>query len=401
MPRSAILVLSDRMAKTAARASAFVQDLRGRIAPHVAREDAELASFRAQEGARGDMRPWDVLYWSERQRRAKYDLDEEVLAPYFPDAQVLEGVFEIARRLYGVAVEPWPDAPVWHPDVRAYRMRDETGALLASFYTDLFPRASKQDGAWMHGVWSGVGGEPHTAFLCANLTPPSGASRALLRVREVETVFHEFGHLLHHCLSAVPVRLLAGTNVATDFVELPSKIMENWFWEKDAQSLFARHHATGEPLPDPLFQKLRRARTYRAGNALMRQLGFAATDIALHASYDPAKDGDVVAYARKVFQPFSPAKLPDDYAMVASFLHLFSDPVGYAGGYYSYSWADVLDADAFRRFRAEGVFNGEVGRAFREAVLSTGNSDEPMALYQRFTGHEPEVDALLERAGLG
>jgi oligopeptidase A len=216
----------------------------------------------------------------------------------------------------------------------------------------------------------------------------------------VETIFHEFGHLLHHVLSRVEVRSLAGTSVAWDFVELPSQIMENWCWEREALDLFARHYQTGGAIPEDLFQKMVNARTYRGANMQMRQLGFGFVDLKLHREYDPARDGDVIEYARNAIQPFAAAKLPSDYAMIAGFTHLFSSPVGYGAGYYSYKWAEVLDADAFTRFRDEGIFSPEAGAAFREHILSKGDSEDPAELYRKFMGREPDPDALLLRSGL-
>jgi oligopeptidase A len=216
----------------------------------------------------------------------------------------------------------------------------------------------------------------------------------------VETLFHEFGHLLHHCFSRVSVRSLAGTNVAWDFVELPSQIMENWCWERSGLDLFAAHYETGEKIPDELYDKMIRARTYRAANAQMRQLGFASTDLKLHRHFDPDRDGDVLAYARDNLRAYSPTPLPEDYAMLAGFTHIFGHPVGYAAGYYSYKWAEVLDADAFTRFKREGITSAAVGKAFRETILSKGNSAEPSKLYRDFMGRDPSLEPLLERTGL-
>ena len=232
------------------------------------------------------------------------------------------------------------------------------------------------------------------------MNPPVGDTPSLLTHREVETLYHEFGHLLHHCFSRVKVRSLAGTNVAWDFVELPSQIMENWCWERSGLDLFAAHYETGEKIPDALYEKMVRARTYRAANAQMRQLGFASTDLALHRHYNRNRDGDVMTYARKNLQRFAPTPLPEDYAMLAAFTHVFAHPVGYAAGYYSYKWAEVLDADAFTRFKREGITNPSVGRAFRDTILSRGNSEEPAKLYEDFMGREPQLEPLLERAGL-
>jgi oligopeptidase A len=242
--------------------------------------------------------------------------------------------------------------------------------------------------------------KPHLGLICGNLTPPVGDKPSLLTHREVETVFHEFGHLLHHCLSQVEIRSLAGTNVAWDFVELPSQIMENWCWERPSLDLFAHHYKTGEPLPEDLFEKMKRAKTFRAANAQMRQLSFATTDLALHTLYSPDKDGDVVEYARKLMAPFASAPLPQDYAMIASFTHLFASPVAYAAGYYSYKWAEVLDADAFTKFQEEGIFSREIGAQFRDRILARGDSEDPAELYRSFMGRDPDLSALLRRAGL-
>ncbi|HEX3597526.1 MAG TPA: M3 family metallopeptidase, partial [Polyangiaceae bacterium] len=400
------LVLEDRMAQKAERARSFVADLTARSDAAFQRETAELGRFR--RSLAGDdgkpMEPWDVAFYSEKQRRALYDFDEEELRPYFPLDRAVSGLFETARRLYGLRIEPNKRLPAWHPDVTCYDIRDEDGTFLASFYADFFPREEKRGGAWMNAFRTGVSSAemhtPHLGLICANVTTPIGDKPALLTHQEVTTLFHEFGHLLHHCLSRVDVRSLAGTNVAWDFVELPSQIMENWCWERAALDTFARHVETGATIPDALFTKMVRARKYREASAMMRQLGFAATDFALHVDYDPERDGDAVAYARKVMQPYAPARFKDDYAMIAGFTHLFSSAVGYAAGYYSYKWAEVLDADAFTRFRQSGVFSRTVGDEFRRAILERGDSDDPASLYRTFMHREPSLDALLERSGL-
>jgi len=392
-------ILHDRMAHKGERAMAFVEDLRNKTEKFFALENSALEAFAGRK-----LETWDVSYWAEKQRRALYDFDEEQLRPYFPAERVVEGMFEIVERLYGIHVKKVEKAPVWHPDVRYYEVRDEDEVLLGAFYADWYPRETKRDGAWMEGFITGVDRpgafEPHSGCVCGNLTPPVGEKPALLTHREVETIFHEFGHLLHHVLSRVEVRSLAGTAVAWDFVELPSQIMENWCWERQALDLFARHYQTGDAIPEELFQKMVRARTYRAANAQMRQLGFGFVDLKLHREYEPARDGDVMEYARNILQQFTPAPLPKDYAMIAGFTHLFASPVAYAAGYYSYKWAEVLDADAFTRFRDEGIFSPEVGGAFRENILARGDSEDPAELYRRFMGRDPDPEALLVRSGL-
>ena len=399
------LVTEDRMAKEGAKAQAFLEDLRDKTQTAFERENDELVAFRHKLEGVGALaiQPWDSAYYAEKQRQAKYDFDEEELRPYFPLDRVLDGLFATAQALYEVKIVK-RDAVTWDPAVQAYAIEGADGATIAAFYVDLFPRENKRGGAWMNSLISVAYREdaplPNLGLFCANVNPPVGDKPALLTHREVETLFHEFGHLLHHCFSRVRVRSLAGTNVAWDFVELPSQIMENWCWERSGLDLFAAHHETGERIPDALYQKMVRARTYRAANAQMRQLGFATTDLALHRDYDAERDGEVMAYARANLQQYSPAPLPDDYAMLAGFTHIFGHSVGYAAGYYSYKWAEVLDADAFTRFKKEGITNPAVGRAFREAILSKGNSEDPAKLYQDFMGREPKLEPLLERTGL-
>ena len=399
------LVTEDRMAKVGAKAKEFIDDLRARTEDAFGRENEELQAYRHEvEGSSASaLEPWDVAYYSEKQRQAKYDFNEEELRPYFPLDRVLDGLFATAQALYDIDIVE-REATAWDSEVKSYAIEDRDGTMIAAFYVDLFPRENKRGGAWMNALVSAAYRQeqplPHLGLFCANVNPPVGGKPALLTHREVETLFHEFGHLLHHCFSRVSVRSLAGTNVAWDFVELPSQIMENWCWERAGLDLFAAHYETAERIPNELYEKMVRARTYRAANAQMRQLGFATADLALHQDYNPARDGDVMAFGREILSVHSPTKLPEDYAMLAGFGHIFAHPIGYAAGYYSYKWAEVLDADAFTRFKKEGITNPEVGRAFRDAILSKGNSEEPEKLYQDFMGREPELDPLLERAGL-
>ncbi|HUI55187.1 MAG TPA: M3 family metallopeptidase [Bryobacteraceae bacterium] len=405
-PDFADLVLEDRMAHNGARAMEFLEDLKAKTERRFREENRELLDFRRSiEGQDApELAAWDVAYYAEKQRKALYDFDEEALRPYFPLDNVIAGMFGLVHHLYGIHVAEEPGVPAWDPLVRCYNIHDESGGFLGSFYTDWYPRENKRGGAWMEALITGgpARGEfqPHLGVICGNLSPPVGGKPALLTHREVETIFHEFGHLLHHLLSRVEIRSLAGTNVAWDFVELPSQIMENWCWEKASLDLFARHWETGEPLPVDLFQKMKRARTFRAANAQMRQLGFGFVDLLLHIRYSAERDGDPVQYTRRVLEEYSPAPLPPQHAMIAAFTHLFASPVGYGAAYYSYKWAEVLDADAFTRFRDHGIFSSEIGGEFRDKILSKGDSEDPAELYRSFMGRNPDPRALLERSGL-
>ena len=390
------LVLDDRMARTGDTAQKFLDDLRVRTEPRFKEENAALEKFAGRA-----LEPWDVGYWAEKQRAALYDFDEEALRPYFSLQNVVAGMFEIFGRIFGIRVEQETGVPAWDAEVKCYAIHDAaSGANLGSFYADWYPRENKRGGAWMDSLITGNPGErrPHLGLICGNLTPPVDGKPALLTHREAETIFHEFGHLLHHLLSRVEVRSLAGTSVPWDFVELPSQIMENWCWERESLDLFARHWQTGERLPEELFKKMKRAKTFRGANMQMRQLGFGIVDLALHRLWDG--NSDVVKFARGVLVPFAAAPLPEDYAMITGFTHLFSNPVGYGAGYYSYKWAEVLDADAFTRFRKEGVFSANVGGEFRDKILARGDSEDPAVLYRSFMGRDPDPNALLERNGL-
>jgi oligopeptidase A len=403
-------VLARRMARDGATALRFVEDLHARVRTAFSRETEELEAFVSQRTGRpvGRLAPWEIGYWAEKLRTERYSFDEELLRPYFPLNRVLEGLFEICRRVFGVRVVPCPDgaAEVWHPEVKYYELHDEAdGRHIGSFYTDWHPRESKRGGAWMNYLATGepqADGRlsPHLGLVCGNLTPPSGEQPALLTHREVETVFHEFGHLLHHLLGEVPYKSLNGVNVAWDFVELPSQIMENWTWERSALDLFARHWQTGEAIPEALFAKLKAARNFRAATATMRQLSFGKMDLELHMGPGRFAEGDLDAQLRAVLDGYLLPTQPQAPTLVRRFGHLFSSAVGYAAGYYSYKWAEVLDADAFTRFQREGLFNISTGCDFRRRVLAKGNSEEPMSLFRGFMGRDPDLQALLIRAGL-
>ena len=401
-------ILSRRMARDPQTALAFIEDLHARTKPAFDREIDEILDCKARHGGnREEFLPWEAAYWTERLRHEKFAFEEEELRPYFPLPRVMEGLFHLVESLFGVRVREAENAPeAWHPDVRTWRLEDADSAkVLGYFYTDWYPREDKRGGAWMNPLLAGKRREngqitPHIGLVAGNLTPPVGDQPALLTHRDVETLFHEFGHLLHHLLSEVSIPGLGGTNVAWDFVELPSQIMENWCWERESLDLFARHFESGEPLPEELFRKLIASRRFGAAQFQMRQLSFAKLDMELHLLGNPGKETDLDAFADKVLAnsrpPFS-VPAPNN---LRSFSHLFADANGYAAGYYSYKWAEVLDADAFTRFQAEGLLNPFTGREFREAILARGNSAPPEDLFRDFMGRDPKPQALLERLGL-
>lgn len=400
------LVLEDRMAKQAAKAKEFVAELQRKSLLFFEQEKVDLEAFRKElEGQDAPaLEAWDLAYYAELLRKKRYNFDAEELRPYFSFQKVLGGIFDIASRLYGLVFQPWSQANTWHESVQAFKVIDSKNKeWIAGIYIDPFPRSTKQGGAWMDGILAaGRRDDPcrQLGTIVANLTPPIGDKDAQLSHRDVETMFHEFGHLLHHCLSRTELRSQAGTNVAWDFVELPSQIFENWCWERDALDLFARHAETGETIPEALYEAMLKARTFRSASAQMRQLGFAAMDLAIHTEFEPKRDGSLMDYGRKIQQFYSSATLPSEHTMLASFSHLFGSPVGYAAGYYSYKWAEVLDADAFGRFRREGIFSSATGQAFRDAVLSRGDEEEPGKLFENFMGRDPDLNALLQRLGL-
>jgi oligopeptidase A len=403
-------VLARRMAGSGRRALEFVEDLHRKTKAAFDRENEELIQYKAARTGQppAPLAPWEGAYWSEKLRRETYDFDEEALRPYFALPNVMAGMFTLVERVFGIRVEEQldPKPETWHPSVRYYTVRDAaSGRHMGSFYADWFPRESKRGGAWMSDLLTGQPQpdgtlSPHLGFIGGNMPPPLGGRPALLNHREVETVFHEFGHLLHHVLSEVPIRSLSGTRVAWDFVELPSQIMENWCWERASLDLFARHHETGEPIPQDLFDKMLKARNFGAARFQMRQLLLGKMDLALHLKFDPQHDADLDAFIdAETADYLAPTRFKYP-SLVRAFEHLFAHATGYASGYYSYKWAEVLDADAFTRFSSEGILNPETGAAFRKAVLSRGNSEQPEALFREFMGREPDPDALLIRLGL-
>ena len=408
-PNFADLVLARRMAGSGDQALAFIADMHRRAGAAFVRECAELEEFKArQTGApRAVLKAWEVGYWSEKLRQERYDFDDEVLRPYLPMDRVIAGLFDLAGRVFGLRITERPagSVEVWHPEVKFYDLHDAAGRHLGSFYADWYPREPKRGGAWMGYLVTGGpqpdgSRAPHLGYICGNLTPPAEGKPALLAHDEVETIFHEFGHLLHHLLGEVEIKSLNGVNVAWDFVELPSQIMENWCWQRESLDLFARHHETGAPIPAEIFQKMTAAKNFRSACATIRQVQFARMDLLLHMRAPEFATGDIEAQARALVADCMIPTEPAGRTIVKRFGHLFSDPVGYAAGYYSYKWAEVLDADAFTRFQREGVFNAQVGAEFVAHILSQGNSAEPAELYRRFMGRDPDQAALLVRNGL-
>ncbi|MDH4476181.1 MAG: M3 family metallopeptidase [Verrucomicrobiaceae bacterium] len=423
-------VLQQRMARTGRAALKFIDDLHERIRPAFEKETIQLQEFRAdaQHRAPDLFEPWQLAFWAEKQRRAEYDFDPEELRPWFPLDQVLAGMFHLAERVFNLSItprdtvfiSPETDSPptvstrpndegpveVWHPSVKLYEVRNEKGTHIGSFYADWHPRDSKRGGAWMNYLKMGLppaNGEDrrlHLGLICGNMTPPLDGKPALLTHDEVCTVFHEFGHLLHQLCGNVEIPSLNGVSVYWDFVELPSQIMENFCWERESLDLFARHFESGDPVPSRLFKKLIAARNFRSASAMMRQLAFGKLDLELHMNPPSEANQDLDALSRRLLSGYLMPLKTEPPTLLRRFGHLFSNPVGYAAGYYSYKWAEVLDADAFTRFQKEGVLNPQVGRDFRDKILSRGNSEDPAQLFRDFMGRDPEPLALLIRSGL-
>jgi len=418
------LTLQRRMARSGETALNFVEDLHRRIHPQFLADCQQLARFKAQETGRPEdlLEPWETAYWAERQRKKLHDLDDEALRPYFPVDGVMAGMFEIATRLFGITIreretifiapgqnppssihdpQSPPQVEVWHPECKFYEIHDtKTGRHLGSFYADWHPRESKRGGAWMNCLHTGGPGEPHLGLIIGNMTPPVDGRPALLTHREVETIFHEFGHLLHGLLSEVPVKSLAGTNVAWDFVELPSQIMENFCWDRESLDHFALHHETGGPIPEDLFVRMTGARNYMSATAFMRQLALGKIDLELHVHPEKWTGADLDETDHAILADYTAPLKTRPPSMLRRFNHVFGSPTGYAAGYYSYKWAEVLDADAFSRFKREGILNPETGHDFRRHILSQGNSAPPDELYRRFMGRDPELEPLLTRSGI-
>ena len=396
-------VMKHRMATTVGNVYKLLDDLITAYKPAAIKEREEVKALaRELEGDDFKMEPWDVAYYSQQLKKRKFDLDPEMLRPYFELSNVIKGVFGLATRLYGITFKENKNIPVYHPDVKPYEVFDKDGSYLAVLYVDFHPRKGKRDGAWMtefQGQWierDGTNVRPH-ASLVMNLSKPTEDKPALLRLGEVETFLHEFGHSLHGMFANIRFESLSGTNVWWDFVELPSQFMENFAVEKDFLRTFAFHYQTGKVMPDELIDKIVASRTFGAATACLRQVSFGLLDMAYYTQKDEFTD-DIIPFEKKAWAPAIIDEQRMDTCMTVQFSHIMAG--GYAAGYYSYKWAEVLDADAFSVFKKEGIFNQATAQRFRDTILSRGGTEHPMTLYKRFRGQEPTIDALMKRDGI-
>lgn len=393
-------VLRKRMAEDSTHVYKLLNDLLEAYTPKALQEVEEIKQLACRmEGEDFQLMPWDFSYYAEILKEQKYTLNEEELRPYFELEQVKQGVFGLATRLYGITFKKNKDIPVYHPDVQAYEVFDRDGSYLAVLYTDFHPRAGKRSGAWMTSYkeqWidsDGTNSRPHVS-VTMNFTKPTAEKPALLTFSEVNTFLHEFGHALHGIFANTRFQCMSGTNVYWDFVELPSQIMENFATEKEFLNTFARHYQTGEPIPETLIQRIIDASNFNVAYACLRQVSFGLLDMAWYTRQTPF-EGDVKAYEKAAWKKAQVLPQPEETCMSVQFGHIMSG--GYSAGYYSYKWAEVLDADAFSVFKEKGIFNTDVARSFRENILSKGGTEHPMTLYKRFRGQEPTIDALLKR----
>lgn len=396
-------VLKHRMASKVENVYQLLNDLIAAYKPTALEEKEALREIaKRQEGADFVMEPWDTAYYSHQLQMEKYNLDAEMLRPYFKLENVIKGVFGLATRLYGITFKENKDIPVYHPDVKAYEVSDRDGSYLAVLYADFFPRKGKQGGAWMtefQGQWidrKGNNVRPH-ASLVMNFTKPTDDKPALLTLGEVETFLHEFGHSLHGMFANMRFESLSGTNVWWDFVELPSQFMENFAVEREFLQTFAFHYKTGEVIPDELIDRIVRSRNFMAGMACLRQVSFGLLDMAYYTQRETF-DEDIIPFEKKAWEKAILGKQLPETCMTVQFSHIMAG--GYAAGYYSYKWAEVLDADAFSVFKRNGIFDQATAQRFRDNILSRGGTEHPMTLYKRFRGQEPTIDALLERNGI-
>lgn len=399
-------VLEERMAQTPEKVKSFLNDLLAKAKPASQKEFAQLNAFAKELDGIDQLEKWDGAYYSEKLKQKLFDFDDEKLKPYFKLENVLNGTFKVAEKLFGITFKEVFNIDKYHDDVQTFEVsfpssRESKNELVAVFYADFFPRKGKRNGAWMTSfkpqyIKDGVNERPHVSIVC-NFTPPTESKPSLLTFNEVTTLFHEFGHALHGMLANTTYPSLSGTSVYWDFVELPSQVMENWCYEPEALALFAKHYETGEIIPQEYVNKIKESASFQEGMATLRQISFGLLDMAFHSN-NPNEITDVKAFEKTAFE--GTTLYPDvaENCMSVSFSHIFAG--GYSSGYYSYKWAEVLDADAFAYFQEKGIFNKEVATKFKENVLSKGGTELPMELYKRFRGQEPKPEALLKRAGL-
>ena len=394
-------VLEERMAETPETVKEFLNTLMVKAKPAAETEFKNLQAFAKDLDGIDQLQKWDSAYYSEKLKQKLFDLDDELLKPYFQLEHVIDGAFKVAEKLFGLQFELIEDIDTYHEDVMTYKVTDLEGEFVAIFYADFFPRAGKRNGAWMTSykpqyVQDDTMERPHVSIVC-NFTKPTKTKPSLLTFNEVTTLFHEFGHALHGMLANTKYPSLSGTSVYWDFVELPSQVLENWCYEKEALELFAKHYETGDSIPMELIEKIKASATFHEGMQTLRQLSFGLLDMSWHG-VDPSNINNVKLYESEAFA--STQLYPDvaSNCMSTAFSHIFQG--GYSSGYYSYKWAEVLDADAFEFFKETGIFNETTGTAFKEHVLSKGGTENPMDLYKHFRGQAPNPEALLRRAGL-
>lgn len=394
-------ILEERMAKSPKEVIKFLESLLEKAKPKAEKEVEELAAFAKRLDGISELQKWDFAYYSELLKKEKYAIDDELLKPFFQLEKVVAGVFKTANKLFGLEFKQNPEIPVYHPDVKAYEVLDKNGKHLAVFYADYFPRPGKRNGAWMtsyrgQSMEGEINNRPHVSIVC-NFTKPTKTKPSLLTFNEVTTLFHEFGHALHGMLANTTYESLSGTSVYWDFVELPSQIFENWCYEKECLDFFADHYETGEKIPADLIEKLKKAANFQQGYQTVRQISFGLLDMAFHST--PASTiSDIPSFEQEVMKRTDLLPKVPGTLMATSFSHIFQG--GYSAGYYSYKWAEVLDADAFDLFLEKGVFDEVTAASFQTNILSAGGSEHPSILYKRFRGREPKTDALLKRAGL-
>ncbi|HID9657304.1 TPA: oligopeptidase A [Serratia marcescens] len=396
--------LATKMAESPEQVIGFLSDLAKRARPQAEQELAQLRAFAKQHYGVDEIDAWDITYYGEKQKQHLFSISDEQLRPYFPEQRVVEGLFEVVKRIYGVTAKERKDVETWHPDVRFFDLFADNGELRGSFYLDLYARENKRGGAWMDDCVGSLRKADGTlqkpvAYLTCNFNRPLGDQPALFTHNEVTTLFHEFGHGLHHMLTQIDTAGVSGINgVPWDAVELPSQFMENWCWEPEALAFISGHYQSGEPLPKAMLDKLLAAKNYQAALFILRQLEFGLFDFRMHFEYSPEKGAQILPTLAEVKKMVAVVPSPSWGRFPHAFSHIFAG--GYAAGYYSYLWAEVLSADAYSRFEEEGIFNAETGKSFLDNILSRGGSEEPMALFKRFRGREPQLDAMLRHYGI-